>query len=78
MKRQLYIIRHGKSSWDNEGLDDIDRPLNPRGLRSANMMAERLKRCRTCAGADLFQSGQQGTQHREDHAGCLGPGFIEA
>ncbi len=42
MKRQLYIIRHGKSSWDNEGLDDIDRPLNDRGLRSAGKMAERL------------------------------------
>lgn len=43
MRRQLYIIRHGKSSWDHEDLDDIDRPLNPRGLRSAKMMAERLK-----------------------------------
>ncbi len=42
MKRQLYIIRHGKSSWDNEGLDDIDRPLNDRGLRNAGKMAERL------------------------------------
>lgn len=42
MERRLYIIRHGKSSWDNEGLDDIDRPLNDRGIRSAKMMAERL------------------------------------
>jgi len=43
MKRQLYIIRHRKSSWDNEGLDDIDRPLSKRGLKAAGMMAERLK-----------------------------------
>jgi phosphohistidine phosphatase len=42
MKRQLYIIRHGKSSWDNEGLDDIDRPLSQRGIKAAGMMAERL------------------------------------
>jgi len=42
MERKLYIIRHGKSSWDNEGLDDIDRPLNDRGTRSAKIMAERL------------------------------------
>lgn len=42
MKRKLYIIRHGKSSWDNEGLDDIDRPLNERGTRSAELMAKRL------------------------------------
>lgn len=43
MRRQLYIIRHGKSSWDHEGMDDIDRPLAPRGLRAAKMMAERLQ-----------------------------------
>jgi phosphohistidine phosphatase len=43
MKRQLFIIRHGKSSWDNEGLDDIDRPLAPRGIRGAKLMAGRLK-----------------------------------
>ena len=43
MKRQLFIIRHGKSSWDNEGLDDIDRPLAPRGLHAAELMAGRLK-----------------------------------
>ncbi|MEN8204114.1 MAG: histidine phosphatase family protein [Bacteroidota bacterium] len=43
MERRLYIIRHGKSSWDNEGLDDIDRPLASRGLRNAEDMALRLK-----------------------------------
>ncbi len=42
MERKLYIIRHGKSSWDNEGLNDIDRPLNERGIRSAELMAKRL------------------------------------
>jgi len=43
MKRQLFIIRHGKSSWENEGLDDIDRPLSDRGVRNAKMMAVRLR-----------------------------------
>ena len=42
MERRLYIIRHGKSSWDNEGLDDIDRPLAERGIRNAAEMAQRL------------------------------------
>ena len=41
-KKDLYIIRHGKSSWDNEGLDDIDRPLAERGIRGARDMALRL------------------------------------
>jgi len=42
MLRKLFIIRHGKSSWDHEGLADIDRPLATRGLRNAGEMAERL------------------------------------
>ena len=42
MERKLFIIRHGKSSWDNQGLDDFDRPLAERGIRSANDMARRL------------------------------------
>ena len=42
MERRLFIIRHGKSSWDHEGLEDIDRPLASRGIRNAGDMAERL------------------------------------
>ena len=42
MERRLLIIRHGKSSWDHEGLDDIDRPLSDRGIRNAGEMARRL------------------------------------
>lgn len=40
--KQLYLIRHAKSSWNNPGLDDIDRPLNKRGKRDAPFMGERL------------------------------------
>jgi phosphohistidine phosphatase len=32
---ELLILRHAKSSWDNPGLDDHDRPLNRRGRRDA-------------------------------------------
>ena len=42
MERHLFIIRHGKSSWDHDGLDDIDRPLAERGIRNAHDMAQRL------------------------------------
>ena len=42
MERKLFIIRHGKSSWDNEGLDDFDRPLAGRGIQGAEIMANRL------------------------------------
>lgn len=40
--RTLYLIRHAKSSWDNPGLRDFNRPLNERGFREAPMMAELL------------------------------------
>jgi phosphohistidine phosphatase len=31
----LILIRHAKSDWDDPEMDDHDRPLNPRGRRSA-------------------------------------------
>lgn len=40
--RLLTLIRHAKSSWDDGGLRDFDRPLNARGLRDAPVMAARL------------------------------------
>jgi phosphohistidine phosphatase len=41
--KQLYVIRHAKSSWDEEGLSDFERPLNERGKRDAPAMGKRLK-----------------------------------
>lgn len=41
--KTLYLIRHAKSSWDNEGITDFDRPLNKRGNRDAPFMALLLK-----------------------------------
>ncbi len=42
MKR-ITLLRHAKSSWDEPGLSDFDRPLNPRGRRNAPEMGRRLK-----------------------------------
>jgi phosphohistidine phosphatase len=41
MKR-LYLLRHAKSSWDDDGLADVERPLNKRGMRDAPMMGQRF------------------------------------
>jgi phosphohistidine phosphatase len=32
------LLRHAKSSWTEPGLDDMDRPLTPRGRRAAQAM----------------------------------------
>jgi phosphohistidine phosphatase len=41
--RQLYLLRHAKSSWDDAGVPDHDRPLAPRGERSMKAMARHLR-----------------------------------
>ena|SRR6478735_2531906 len=41
--KTLVVVRHAKSSWDQPGLSDFDRPLNERGKKDAPLMANRLK-----------------------------------
>lgn len=38
----LHLLRHAKSSWDDEDLDDHDRPLSKRGRRDAETIARHL------------------------------------
>ena len=37
-------MRHAKSSWENAGSSDFDRPLNQRGLKAAPMMGKVMKK----------------------------------
>ena len=39
----LMLLRHGKSDWDAGARTDFDRPLAPRGVRSAERMGEVLR-----------------------------------
>jgi len=41
--RQIHLLRHAKSSWDDPGLPDRDRPLAERGERAAETMGVYLK-----------------------------------
>lgn len=38
----LHLLRHAKSSWTDEALDDHDRPLSKRGRRDADAIARHL------------------------------------
>ncbi|WP_457599595.1 SixA phosphatase family protein, partial [Hydrogenimonas sp.] len=40
--RELFLVRHAKSSWDDPTLSDFERPLNERGKRDAPIMGEHL------------------------------------
>jgi len=40
--KNLYLMRHAKSSWDFEDLSDHDRPLDNRGRKDAPLMGREL------------------------------------
>jgi phosphohistidine phosphatase len=40
--RRLQLVRHAKSSWDDDAISDIDRPLSARGERAAGALARHL------------------------------------
>jgi len=40
--KKIHLLRHAKSDWGDASLDDIKRPLNARGIRTASAMALEL------------------------------------
>ncbi|WP_275315229.1 SixA phosphatase family protein [Tenacibaculum bernardetii] len=40
--KTLYIVRHAKSSWKYESIEDIDRPLKERGIKDAHLLSKYL------------------------------------
>lgn len=40
--KKLYLVRHAKSSWSEEGTHDMDRPLKGRGIRDAHSTSQWL------------------------------------
>ena len=39
---KLYLVRHAKSSWEDDSLSDSQRPLNKRGQKNVLEMGRRL------------------------------------
>ena len=42
--KTLYIVRHAKSSWKYESIEDIDRPLKERGIKDAHLLSKFLSK----------------------------------
>jgi phosphohistidine phosphatase len=40
--RRLTLMRHGDARWKDQGLSDLERPLNRRGAAAVEAMARRL------------------------------------
>jgi phosphohistidine phosphatase len=71
MKR-LFLLRHAKSSWEDPGLADHDRPLAPRGRRAAMLIAEHLRRERVAPALVLCSSARRTRETLERLAPALG------
>lgn len=46
--KKIHLIRHAKSSWKDDSLTDIDRPLNTRGIRTCRFMARHIYNAGCC------------------------------
>ena len=46
LMKYLLVVRHAKSSWGHQDVDDINRPLNQRGYIEADLLAKRIKSSR--------------------------------
>jgi phosphohistidine phosphatase len=55
---QLHLLRHAKSSWDDDA-DDHTRPLNKRGRESARLIGETLPRAAGTLDLVLCSSAQR-------------------
>lgn len=53
--KTIHLIRHAKSSWSQPQLDDINRPLNARGVRSCKAMAPAIVKA-GCSFSPIFCS----------------------
>ena len=63
--RQLLLLRHAKSSWDDRDLSDHARPLNPRGKQAAGLMRATMERLGLVPDLVLVSSARRTMQTAE-------------
>jgi phosphohistidine phosphatase len=57
--KQLFVLRHAKSSWDDPGLPDHDRPLAPRGRKAVKLLAAHVREAGIEPGLVLCSSARR-------------------
>ncbi len=73
--KQLFLLRHAKSSWDDSELVDHDRPLAPRGRRAMKLIAEHMGRAGVTPELVLCSSARRTRETLERIAPALGEGI---
>jgi phosphohistidine phosphatase len=74
--KRLLLLRHAKSSWDDPGLPDHERPLAPRGHRAAERMADHLRSNVPRVDLVLSSSALRTTQTLERMTKAFGDGEV--
>jgi len=75
-QRRLYLLRHAKSSWKEQGLADHDRPLSRRGRRAAKAIGRHLRENRVVPELVLCSTARRARQTLEGIEPALGRGAI--
>ena len=73
-RRRLYLLRHAKSSWDQPGQPDHERPLADRGRQAVRLLARHVHEHRIEPELVLCSSA---SRTRETLEGVL-PGRVAA
>lgn len=60
--KQILILRHAKSSWEDETLADFDRPLSERGLKDAPRIGKYLRKIKRKPDVIVSSSAQRTRQ----------------
>ena len=60
--KTIYLLRHAKSSWKDENLSDIERPLNGRGRKAAETLGAFPKREKVMVDLVLSSSAVRARQ----------------
>ena len=70
--RRIMILRHAKSSWQDDSLADFDRPLAPRGRRAAAVVGAYLRDERLIPSVVLCSPARRAIETWERVAPFLG------
>jgi phosphohistidine phosphatase len=68
--KTLLLLRHAKSSWDDERLADFDRPLNERGRNDAPRVGQLMRRLDLVPDLIITSSAKRARKTAELAAGA--------
>jgi phosphohistidine phosphatase len=57
--KEILLMRHAKSSWENPDLKDFDRPLAKRGLKDAPQMGSFIRKSKNKPGLIISSPAQR-------------------